>query len=128
MLVKPGSFIKFCWQTPVLVKNGQNNTHMNTYTFLCVLPEHISLNMYHSKTCREKLKMCLAVFSVTLGFGRQQTKISESPRTLMLYILFQIRTISNHAYTNITSHLFIETTNDAFYSQIYRSNSFVHMI
>jgi hypothetical protein len=44
----------------------------------------------------------------------------------MLYILFQICTFSNHTYTNITSHLFIETTNDAFCSQIYRSNSFVH--
>lgn len=70
--------------------------------------------------------MCLAVFSVTLGFGRQQTKISESSRTLMLFILFQIRTFSSHTYTNITSHLFIKTTNDAFCSQIYRSNSFIH--
>jgi len=70
--------------------------------------------------------MCLAVFSITLKFGRQQTKISDSSRTLMLYILFQIRTFSNHTYTNITSHLFTETTNDAFCSQIYRSNSFVH--
>jgi hypothetical protein len=45
---------------------------------------------------------------------------------LLCYTLFQIYTFSNHTYTNITGHLFIETTNDAFCSQIYKSNSLVH--
>jgi len=36
MLVKPGSFIKFCWQTPVLVKNGQkqhSHEHLHLFTW-----------------------------------------------------------------------------------------------
>lgn len=72
------------------------------------------------------MKMCLAVFFCNFTVWKTINQNKLSSRTLMLYILFQICTFSNHTYTNIISHLFIETTNDAFCYQIYRSNSFVH--
>jgi len=33
--IKPGSFFKFCWQNPVLVKNGQKqHSHEHLHVFM----------------------------------------------------------------------------------------------
>jgi len=50
---------------------------MNTYMFLCVLPEHISLNTYHSKTCREKTEdvPCSFFYNFTIWKTINQNKL-----------------------------------------------------
>ena len=43
MELKPGSFTKFCWQTPVIVKTGQKqHSHEHLHVVMCASWAHLT--------------------------------------------------------------------------------------